>query len=79
VKCRLNLGWRTSQFRTVSVLWVEELSSTTWTSSSAGTDSSISKRKDLNSSARCRRRVVETTSPVATLRAANRSVIPCLT
>ena len=76
VKWKWNLGCRSSQVLMAGVLCVEELSSTTWTSRSAGTALSISIRNFLNSSARCRRLVVAITSPVATFNAAKRSVTP---
>src|SRR3954449_10902833 len=70
VKWNWKRGWRTSQRWIAGVLWVEELSSTTWTASGSGTDLSTRFRKRRNSSARWRGVMSAITWPEATSSAA---------
>jgi hypothetical protein len=58
------------------VLWVEELSTITCTSNSAGSAWSMRARNRLNPTARCRGVIWETTRPEARFSAAYRLVVP---
>src|SRR3954471_17016405 len=49
VKWNSKRGWRISQRRIAGVLWVEDLSNTTWTVRSAGTVLSMRSKNFLNS------------------------------
>lgn len=70
VKCKVKRGWRLSQRWIEGVLWVEELSSTTWTSRPSGTERSTKLRNLRSSSARCLGVMSAITFPEATSRAA---------
>ena len=76
VKCNTNRGWAASQFLIAGVLWVDEVSSTRCTSSSAGTSRSRVCRNFLNSIARWRACSDPITFPVVMFSAAYRLEVP---
>src|ERR1039458_6146401 len=79
VKWNSKRGWRTSHRWMDGVLWVELLSSTTWTVRPAGTVRSMRFRNFWNSTARWRAVSWWVTTPVARFNAAYRSMVPCRT